>query len=185
MQSDIELNVVKQEINNCIQLLNSSTLCFTGHRSQKLPWKFDEKDIRCISMKRNLKKEIEKSINDGYNTFLCGMALGFDMICAETVISLKKKFPNIKIIGALPCKTQDLKWPQKERNRYHNLLEQLDGIRCIYNTYVGAKCMIERNHFMVNNSSKIIALFDGQNGGTKDTINYAKKQNLDIVIIKP
>ena len=24
-------------------------LCFTGHRSQKLPWKFNESDPRCIN----------------------------------------------------------------------------------------------------------------------------------------
>jgi len=32
------------------------------------------------------------------------MALGFDMICAETILDLKKKYPDIKIIGALPVR---------------------------------------------------------------------------------
>ena len=94
------------------------TVCFTGHRSQKLPWKFNEEDPRCTKMKATLRVELEKAIEKGYRTFLCGMALGFDMICAETILDLKTKYNDIKIIGALPCKTQDIKWQYKDRERY-------------------------------------------------------------------
>ena len=113
------------------------------------------------------------------------MALGFDIICAETVISLKKQYKDIKIIGALPCRTQDIEWQTKDRKRYRNLLSKLDGIRCIYDEYIGAECMLERNRYMVNNSSLLIALFNGVSGGTKSTIDYARKQGLEIIIIKP
>ena len=167
-------------------LLNKlKTLCVTGHRSQKLPWKFNEDDERCITMKKELKEQLEISINEGYDTFLSGMALGFDMICVEILLELKKRYKYVRIIGVLPCKNQDCKWPEKEQKRYRKLLDQLDYIRCKYDEYIGAECMLERNRFMVNNSSKMIALFNGQNGGTKSTIDYAKNQNLNIVIIKP
>lgn len=167
-----------------LELVKSKTVCFTGHRSQKLPWRFNEEDERCKAMKKTLRSEIEKAIQKGYKTFLCGMALGFDMICAETVIDLKKEYNDIKIIGALPCRTQDIKWSPKDRARYRNLLSQLDDIRCIYDKYIGADCMLERNRFMVNNSSLMIALFNGLAGGTKSTIDYARKQGLEIVIIE-
>lgn len=75
-------------------LMSEVTACFTGHRAQKLPWKFNEKDPRCIEKKENAKAEIEKAIQRGYTTFLCGMAFGFDMICAEIVLELKKKYQN-------------------------------------------------------------------------------------------
>lgn len=179
------LEEAKKEINDIIQLLNSTTACFTGHRSQKLPWRFNEEDVRCKVMKAALHTEIEKAIQRGYKTFLCGMALGFDIICAETVIDLKQQYNDIKIIGALPCRTQDIKWSPRDRERYKLLLTQLDGIRCIYDEYLGAECMLERNKFMVNNSSLIIALFNGLPGGTKSTIDFARKQGLEVVIIKP
>lgn len=111
------------------------------------------------------------------------MAIGFDMICAETVIQLKQKYSDIKIVGALPCKNQDSKWPPKYRERYHNLLGQLDHIRCLYNKFNGAECMMERNRYMVNNSSLMIALFNGTPGGTQQTIDYARQQGLKIVFI--
>ncbi|MDE7438992.1 MAG: DUF1273 domain-containing protein [Clostridia bacterium] len=165
--------------------MRNSTACFTGHRSQKLPWRFNEEDPRCMEMKVTLRFEIEQVIRRGYRTFLCGMALGFDMICAETVIDLKKKYPDIKIVGVLPCKTQDRKWFDKDRERYRKLLKQLDCIRCIYDEYIGAECMLERNHYMVDNSSLMITLFNGLSGGTKSTIDYAKRKGLEVVIIKP
>lgn len=179
------LENAKQEIGEIIEHLNSATACFTGHRSQKLPWQFNEEDDRCKAMKAALSFEIEKAIQRGYKTFLCGMAIGFDMICAETVIELKKKYADIKIIGVLPCKNQDVKWAQNDKERYRSLLNILDGIRCIYDEYIGAECMLERNRYMVNNSSLMIALFNGLDGGTKSTIEYARKQGLEIIILKP
>ncbi|MDE5943872.1 MAG: DUF1273 domain-containing protein [Clostridia bacterium] len=159
--------------------------CFTGHRSQKLPWGFNEEDVRCKAMKSALRAEIEKAIQKGYTTFLCGMALGFDTICAETVLELKKRYKKIKLIGALPCKTQDIKWSEKDRKRYKKLLKKSDGIRCIYDEYIGEECMIERNRYMVDNSSLMIALYNGISGGTKSTVEYAKSMGLEIVFIRP
>ena len=181
----IALEVAKKEIGEIIQGLNSTTACFTGHRSQKLSWGFHEEDERCKAMKEILRFEIEKAIARGYKTFLCGMALGFDMICAETVFDLKKQYPAIKLIGALPCRNQDAKWQKKDRERYRNLLSRLDGIRCIYDEYIGAECMLERNKYMVNNSSLMIALFNGKPGGTKAAIDYARQQGLEVVTIEP
>lgn len=172
-------------INDSLKVLIDKAVCFTGHRSQKLPWGFNETNNRCVEMKHNLKLEIEKAIKEGYTTFLCGMALGFDIICAETILELKKKYKDIILIGALPCKNQDCKWITRERIRYRNLLKQLDYVRCIYDEYIGPECMLERNRYMVDNASKMIALFNGQNDGTKKTIDYAKDKGLNIVIIKP
>lgn len=174
---------IKKELEILNQDMSKHVCCFTGHRPNKLPWGYNESDSRCISMKEKLYREIEKSIQEGYIIFLCGMALGFDMLCAEIVLSLKKKNKNIKLIGALPCKNQDNKWSTNQKKRYRAILSQLDGIRCIYDEYVGQKCMIERNEYMVNNSSKIIVLYNGKSGGTKSTLLYAKTKGLNITII--
>lgn len=117
------------------------------------------------------------------------MALGFDIICAETLLGIKKKkrkkYSDIEIIGAIPCKNQDCKWNPKDRKRYRKVLSELDYVHCKYETYIGAKCMYERNKYMVDNSSLLIALYDGTKGGTKWTIRYAFIKDLDVIIIKP
>lgn len=89
---------IKEEIFSYVKLLNAHTCCFTGHRPQSLPWKFNEQDERCLKMKEQLRNEIIKAIKNGYKTFISGMALGFDMICAEMVLELKKTYPFIKLI---------------------------------------------------------------------------------------
>ena len=45
--------------------------------------------------------------------------------------------------------------------------------------------MQERNEYMLKNSSKVIALFNGIAGGTKSTIDKAKSMGLKVEIIKP
>lgn len=175
---------IKEEISSYVKFLNAHTCCFTGHRPQSLPWKFNEQDERCLKMKEQLRNEIIKAIKNGYKTFISGMALGFDMICAEMVLELKKTYPFIKLIGAIPCKTQDKLWKEKDKQRYKNILEKLDGIRCIYDDYIGPECMLERNRFMINNSSLVIALFNGTNGGTKKTLDYANEQKKKVIILK-
>ncbi|HJD05663.1 MAG TPA: hypothetical protein IAB72_02115 [Candidatus Onthoplasma faecipullorum] len=45
--------------------------------------------------------------------------------------------------------------------------------------------MHERNRYMVNNSSMIIALYSGLPGGTKYTLNYTLKQGLIQIVINP
>ena len=44
-------------------------VCFTGHRPEKL--NIDEKEV-----KDRLRKAIQQSINDGFTTFISGMARG-------------------------------------------------------------------------------------------------------------
>lgn len=51
------------------------TIAFSGYRPEKLPENIDPIQI-------SLKKAVEECINDGYDTFLCGMADGFDTMAA-------------------------------------------------------------------------------------------------------
>lgn len=166
-------------------MINMNKVCsFTGHRPQKLPWGFNEKNERYFRMRENTKQKIENAIKDGYKIFLCGMAIGFDMCVAEIIIDLKEKYSNIKIYGIIPCKNQESKWSEEYKTRYRELLGKLDGIHCLSDNYYDG-CMQERNKFMIDNSSKCITLFDGKNGGTKSTIEYAKSKEVDIEIIEP
>lgn len=59
------------------------------------------------------------------------MALGFDMICAEIVLEIKKKYPHIKLVCAIPCKNQDELWTNEYKKRYKKILKQADTIRYI------------------------------------------------------
>ena len=81
------------------------TAAFTGHRSQKLPFGFNETLPSALKLRAAIRAEIEYAVLCGYMFFLTGMALGTDMIAAEEVLSLKKElYPHIELIAALPCR---------------------------------------------------------------------------------
>ena len=64
--------------------------CFTGHRPEKL-------DISEKEAKSRLRSAIQKAINDGYATFISGMARGVDMWAAEIVLEEREENENIKV----------------------------------------------------------------------------------------
>lgn len=174
-----------QYLKGAIMNDKEKTVCFTGHRPQKLPWKFNENDVGCMAMKEIAKLEITNAILSGKEHFISGMALGFDMIAAEIVLELKEEYPHISLECAIPCKDQDKMWPAQQKERYKYILSRADKI-----TYVSDKpyfdgCMQNRNKYMIDNSSTLIALFNGLPGGTKQTIDYAKEKGLEVVVIKP
>lgn len=69
---------------------HGKSCCFSGHRPSKLPWGYDESDPRCVEFKEKLSAVIGAVYDSGIKHFICGMALGCDMYCAEAVIRLKK-----------------------------------------------------------------------------------------------
>lgn len=158
---------------------------FTGHRPQNLAFKFNEKDSRCIALKKRLKQEIEKQIKDnGVTHFISGMALGVDTYVAEIILDLKKKYPAITLEAAIPCEEQAIKWGEKNRERYFSIIERCDKQTIISKSYT-PDCMNKRNRYMVNCSDVIIAVWDGTPSGTGNTVKYAKEKNKTVILINP
>ena len=156
--------------------------CFTGHRPAKLPWRDDEGDARCAALKQQLRDVLETAVEDGYSHFICGMAEGCDLYCAEAVLELKKTHPHITLEAAIPCPTQTDGWSAAQRERYARILAQCDAETLVQTTYT-RDCMLRRNRYMVDHSSLLIALHDGLPGGTRYTIQYALRCGLNIVDI--
>ena len=139
--------------------------------------------VNYLKLKHKLKNEIINAIQFGYNHFITGMALGTDILCAKIVLKLKKKH-DIKLECAIPCLNQTERWTNSDKKNYEIIINQAD-----IKTYVSDKkyyngCMQKRNRYMVDNSSLIIAHFNGSTGGTKQTIDYAKSKNKKIIIIE-
>lgn len=150
--------------------------CFTGHRENKL--KRSEKEIL-----EDLKQAINQAIDDGYTTFITGMAYGVDIWAGELV--LKKRFwnRNIKLIAAIPFAGFESRRDDRWKDRYHKLLNKADEVHYIcdgYSKYAYQK----RNEWMVDRSARVIAVYNGEPSGTRNTINYAKKVGVPVVYIQ-
>ena len=159
--------------------------CFTGHRPQSLPFRFDEQDRRCRKLKRVLRKEIERQIREeGVTHFISGMAIGVDMYAAEIVLDVKKKYPHITLESAIPCENQAAKWTIPLRERYYNIAAQCDKESMLQHHYT-PDCMHKRNRYMVDNAHTVIAVWNGRPSGTGTTVRYAADLGKTIVIIDP
>lgn len=146
-----------------------TTCCFTGHRVLKR----DFND-------QNLSNVIDKLIENGYKTFLVGMAIGFDLKVFE-ILQTKKKF-NIDVIACVPCKDQDKFYNKQQKQQYLEAIKNADKVVYVSEEYFDG-CMQKRNRYMVDNSSILVAYLYAKIGGTIYTINYAKKQEKNIIYI--
>ena len=161
------------------------TCCFTGHRPQSLPFRFDEQDSRCLRLKQVLRKEIERQIiEEGVTHFISGMTIGVDMYAAEIVLDLKKKYPQITLEAAIPCETQAVKWTVPLRERYYDIAARCDKETMLQRHYT-PDCMHKRNRYMVDAADTVIAVWNGSPSGTGKTVQYAADQGKTIVIIDP
>lgn len=163
----------------------AKTCCFTGHRPQSLPFRFNEQDERCTRLKQLLQEEIERQIvEEGVTHFISGMAIGVDMYAAEIVLELKVRYPQITLESAIPCETQAVKWSSALRERYYMIASKCDKETLIQQRYT-ADCMHKRNRYMVDSSDTVIAVWNGTPSGTGKTVKYAEEQKKTIVVINP
>ena len=161
-----------------------NTCCFTGKRPQSFSFKYNEYAKGCIALKKKIKAEIEKAIKKGYTNFISGMALGVDLWAAEAVLELKEKYPETELYCAIPYKAQSVSWAQDYRDRYMTCIHRCKKYEVISPIYTRS-CFFKRNMYMVDNSSLVIAVSDNPpTGGTAHTIDYAKRNNKEIVMIE-
>lgn len=149
----------------------ATTCAFTGHRDVG-----EDLDIQI------LEELIKTLIDGGTETFLDGMARGFDLIAAETVLKMKKEFPNIRLIACVPCRGQEKYFCEEDKKKYYSVLESCDEIKILSEKYYKG-CMLTRNRFMVDNCSKVIAYERNGDGGTDYTVGYAAKKEKEIYIL--
>ncbi len=159
---------------------------FSGYRPSKLPFSSEEDPV-CTALKLRLKDEIYTAIQQGYTDFLCGMALGTDTWAAETVLEVKQTLGDIKPVhlhAYLPFPGQDEKWSAKCRRRYRKILSGCDSVTVVSPQYL-PDCMERRNQAMIHRASRLIAVYDGKSGGTKNTIRIAHEKGIEIRILSP
>ena len=149
------------------------TVCFTGHR--KIP---NETKAALLSQ---LYSTVLQLILEGYESFICGGAVGSDTLAAECVLSMKERYPEIKLILALPCRDQTVKWEDLgDLMKYKDVLGKADCVEYMQSFY-SEGCMHKRNRWMVDHSDVCVAYLTNRRGGTAYTCNYANKNDVRLI----
>lgn len=152
--------------------MREKTVCFTGHR--KIP------AFHRVSIRHKLKKTLKALIADGYCYFGAGGALGFDTLAAQTVLELKKDFPQIRLILVLPCLSQADRWEEKDKLIYEDIKSKADKVVYTSQEYT-RDCMFKRNRHLVDNSNVCVCYLTEHSGGTAYTVDYAQKKGLLVL----
>ncbi len=165
--------------------MDNKTCCFTGHGPKSLPFGCNENEPGCIKLKELLTATIERQIvENGVTHFISGMAIGVDIYAAEAVLKLKEKYPQITLECAIPCETQAVKWSESWRERYFDIISRCDK-ETLFRKHYTPDCMMNRNKYMVDNSDAVIAVWNGTEGGTGNTVNYAIGNGKKVIVLDP
>jgi uncharacterized phage-like protein YoqJ len=153
---------------------NRPTKCvFTGHRELG-------EDFSPAKLKKTIKALIESGVEVFYN----GMAMGFDLLAAEQVLALRKKYPKVKLVACIPYYGQEAYFNVSDKRRYIKVLKKADEqILLSENYYRG--CLHQRDRFMVDQADVMVAYCVKDKGGAAYTLSYFRKSkpNCDVYLI--
>lgn len=157
---------------------NNFKCCFTGYRPAKFPFKLNYNNPCYVEFENDLMSEILNLISEGCNTFYTGMAMGFDIIAAEVVSVLKKARLDldIKLVCVLPYESQGEAFGDFWRKKFYDILSVADE-KIVLNKEYHKGCYQVRNIYMVDNCDIVLTWYDGKAGGTRNTLDYAVKNN--------
>ncbi|MFA6769340.1 MAG: SLOG family protein, partial [Parabacteroides sp.] len=133
-------------------LKKEQSVTFTGRRF--IPYG------KLSMLKVALKSIILELYAKGYNNYYCGMAMGFDLLSAEAVLSLKAEYKELRLIAVVPYRNQDERFSFADKKRYQSILSRADETIILREDYCQG-CLLRRNDYMLAHSNQVIAYFDG------------------------
>ncbi|MGN0608767.1 MAG: SLOG family protein [Oscillospiraceae bacterium] len=149
--------------------------CFTGHRKIQIT----ENLTRILS--NNLCCLIEEY---GVTDFYSGGAVGWDTLCAQTVINLRRKYPQIRLHLILPCceEQQTAAWSGRQKAEYREILAAADSVEFISENYYNG-CMKKRNARLVELADFCVCYYNEKNSasGTGQTVRMALKKHIILI----
>ena len=154
--------------------LKSKTCCFAGHRVMS----DQEKQIAAV----RLRQVIAELVKEGVVYYGAGGALGFDTLAAQTVLEMKKEYPQLRLILVLPCEDQTRGWRSEDIAVYEDIMRRSDKVVYVSREYT-PDCMHKRNRHLVGHSGACICYLTRSSGGTSYTVDYAPRKGLHIINI--
>lgn len=156
---------------------------FTGSRPEKMPILQNPESAEYHELISRIRTQIkELTEREGVMTFLSGAAKGIDLIAAETVLELKKDYPEITLECVVPYLAQADGWSEEHKKQYCSILDRSDKVTVLQDNY-SRGCLQKRNRYLVDNADIVLAVWNGTKGGTEYTIKYARKLNKKLIII--
>ena len=150
------------------------TVCaaFTGHRTCR-----SGADLP-------LRRVIGELYASGVQTFLSGMAVGFDLAAAEAVLACRSAMPGLRLLAVIPFRGQQQRFSARDRSRFDRILAAADETILLADAYYPA-CYLHRNDWLVAHAATLVTWYDGSPGGTRYTIERALACGRRLIHLHP
>ncbi len=158
------------------------TVCFSGYRIGKMPGAAegcDPDEVQRVVQAR-CTWIVERLCERGYDTFVSGMATGFDLWAAEAVLSVRRNRPDIRLLAIVPYREQAKYYDPDSLRSYTEILSQADYVHCLNERYT-RNCCLERNVAMLDHSTVLVCYYDGRPGGTRYTVSHALDRGMTVI----
>lgn len=147
--------------------------CFTGHR-------FLPGGERYYRLRDLCEQAIRAAYAEGFRRFYAGGALGFDMLAAALVCSLRdSEFPDMRLELILPCRDQAARWSARDRERYVTMLSAADATVTLADVYAPG-VMQARNRALIEAADLCIAYMTTPSSGTGTTVAMARRRGIPV-----
>ena len=148
--------------------------CFAGHRPEGIL-------LSEATAKDWLRYQIQQAIAANYTTFITGMGMGVDIWAAQIVIELRAANPSIHLIAVEPYPSFAAKWSEEWRSAYQEVITKADLVKRISQRYT-SDAINNRLYWIVDHSSRLIAIYNGTKGYTGSFVDYAQTQGLETTL---
>ncbi len=160
------------------QKVDGASVCaFSGHRNFDYFVNFVDSGLLM-----RLEEEIKAALDRGVREFLCGMAQGFDLTAADTLLRLAKNYKGVRLIAVMPCADQTKTFTSKNKELHDRILKNCYDVVVLSDSYTKG-CMHVRDRYLVDHSEELICFLRKKSGGTYYTVKYAEKSGKKVVIL--
>ena len=178
-----EIPLLNTETEDMLKREKHQACFFTGHRDIV---GVDAEDTERLqeTIRGWLDRQVESMVYQGFSTFLCGGARGFDLLAAAAVLHAKQTYhPSLRLILLLPCREQTRGWNERDLALHLAVLQRAEAYY-LQQDY-DRSCMPRRNRLLVACAITGVAYYDEkkERSGTGMTVRYAAGCGVPMVFL--
>ena len=178
-----EIPLLNTETEDMLKREKHQACFFTGHRDIV---GVDAEDTERLqeTVRGWLDRQVESMVYQGFSTFLCGGARGFDLLAAAAVLHAKQTYhPTLRLVLLLPCREQTRGWNERDLALHLAVLQRAEAYY-LQQDY-DRSCMHRRNRLLVDCAITGVAYYDEkkERSGTGMTVRYAAGRGVPMVVL--
>ncbi|MBF7094695.1 DUF1273 domain-containing protein [Streptococcus sp. HF-1907] len=137
-----------------------TTILVTGYKSFELGI-FQDKDPRVSIIKKAIRKDFERYLDDGAEWFIFMGNLGFEYWALEVAKELQSDY-DFQIATIFTFENQGANWNEANQEKLA-AFKQVDFVKYTYPSYENPSQFRQYNHFMIANTDEAYIFYNPEN----------------------